>query len=375
MDGAPERSFHAMDTKQVNESSFPLGLLTGLDVWKRTHHSRPISGGAVSVLPEDGPLAENDVFEYHLLRPAGAPDNGRVIFLLHGLNERRWEKYLPWARRMALSSGATVILFPLAYHMNRSPRSFGEMDEVFRIYRARKASQGPEGASSHANAMLSARLEDKPFRFFTSGLQSYRDVVDLARGIKAGAHPDFGPASRIDFFGYSIGAFLAEVLLMADPDRLFSDSRLFVFCGGSVMEAAKARSRAILDGNAERALTGLFRSLEGGDWSMDGHDDWVGDEEWNCFLAMLGRGKMSALREKRFAEIGDRISGIALERDQVFPVDGVLGTLGRRIEVMDFPFDYRHEVPFPDRGVEPGLVDSALDAVFGRAAGFLGLAS
>lgn len=360
-----------METNPFTQSSFPPGLVAGLDVWTRTHHSRTVSGRDSRALPDEVPLPENEVFEYHLLRPAGARDDGRVIFLLHGLNERRWEKYLPWARRMALSSGATVVLFPLAYHMNRSPRSFGEMDEVFRIYRARKAAQGPEGASSHANAMLSARLEDKPFRFFTSGLQSYRDLVDLARGIRAGAHPDFGADARIDFFGYSIGAFLAEVLLMADPDRLFSDSRLFVFCGGSVMDAARARSRAILDGKAERALVGLFRSLEGGDWSMDGHDDWVEDEEWNCFLAMLGQGRMSALRERRLAEIGDRISGIALERDLVFPVDGVLGTLGRRIEVMDFPFDYRHEVPFPDKGVEPALVDSALDAVFGRAAGFL----
>jgi hypothetical protein len=360
---------------QVFESTLPLSSLEGLEVSERTHRSRLCQGGGFPFSPDDAPVPENEEFRYHVLKPAGAPRNGRVIFLLHGLNERRWDKYLPWARRIAISSGAAVILFPLAYHMNRSPRVFGEMDEVFRVYRARKASQGPESVSSHANAMLSARLEDKPFRFFTSGLQSYHDLVDLAQQIKAGLHPDFTASSRIDFFGYSIGAFLAEILLMANPGGVFSDSRLFVFCGGSVMDAAKARSRAILDGKAERALSDLFRSLSGGDWSIEGHDDSVGDEEWNCFLAMLGKGKMSALRERRLAELGDRISGIALKRDQVFPVDGVLETLGGRIEVMDFPFDYKHESPFPHSGVEPAQINRALDAVFGRAADFLGVAS
>lgn len=364
-----------MNALQVFEPIFPLASLDGVEVVERMYRSRLCQGGGLPSSPYDAPVPENEEFSYYILKPTGAPPNGRVIFLLHGLNERKWDKYLPWARRIAISSGSAVILFPLAYHMNRTPRAFGEMAEVFRVYRARRASQGPEGASSHANAMLSARLEDKPFRFFTSGLQSYRDLADLGRQIKAGLHPDFLASSRIDFFGYSIGAFLAEILLMANPGGVFSDSRLFAFCGGSVMDAAKARSRAILDGKAERALSDLFRSLSGGDWSIEGHDDSVGDEEWNCFLAMLGNGKMSALRERRLAELGDRISGIALKRDRVFPVDGVLGTLGGRIEVMDFPFDYKHESPFPHSGAEPAQVDEALDAVFGRAASFLGIAS
>src|SRR5512133_3923610 len=143
-----------MDNPQFIETAFSLASLEGLDVSERRHRSRLCRDGGFSLSPDDAPVPENEEFSYWILKPEGAPRSGRVIFLLHGLNERRWDKYLPWARRIALSSGAAVILFPLAYHMNRTPRAFCEMDEVFRVYRARKASQGSEGESSHANAML-----------------------------------------------------------------------------------------------------------------------------------------------------------------------------------------------------------------------------
>lgn len=363
-------------SERAGKIAFDPECLEGLELWERRQVSRTVP--AAQTAAEEERFPENEEFGYYLIRKAGSrPEAGdeRLVILLHGLNERSWGKYLPWARRVALESGSTVALFPLAFHMGRTPFEFGERERVFGVYRERKAAQGPEGESSWANAMLSARLEDRPYRFFTSGLQSFRDVADLARSVRSGRHPDFPRGAGIDFLGYSIGAFLAEILLMADPEGLFSESRLFAFCGGAVMESARARSRAILDGRAERALSGLFRSLSRGDWSSEGGDGVVAEEEWNCFVSMLGKGRLSALREKRLAEIGDRISCIALARDEVFPAEGIVDTLGSRVRVLDFPYAYRHETPFPTAGAEPASVDRALDLVFGAAARFLGKAS
>jgi hypothetical protein len=348
-----------------------------IEVWEREYRSRPLSRMPVAFLNEELPAEPAAAYHYGMVRARGqgAERSNRLIFLLHGLNERSWDKYLPWARRLALSSGATVLLYPMAFHMNRSPGICSNIDEVFRIYRERKAILGPSGASSHANAVLSSRLEKRPYRFFTSGLQSYRDIADITRWIRAGQNPDVGPGASVDFFGYSIGAFLAEMLLMSNPCGLFSDSRLFAFCGGSVMDAARARSRAILDSGGETALTRLFRSLTKGDWRIDGPDELVTEDEWRYFLSMLSMDSMADVRRKRLDEIGDRISGIALKKDEVFPFQGVRDTLGNRVSLMDFPFAYRHESPFSAADAGPEASALAMAGVFSRASAFLGLAS
>jgi hypothetical protein len=54
-----------------------------------------------------------------------------VIILLHGLNEKDWTKYLPWAKKLTESTHKTVILFPIAFHMNRAPKEW--LDPKFMI--------------------------------------------------------------------------------------------------------------------------------------------------------------------------------------------------------------------------------------------------
>jgi len=44
----------------------------------------------------------------------------------------------------------------------------------------------------------------------------------------------------------SIGAFLSQVVLMANQKNLFSDSRLFMFCGGSIFRSMFGVSRSIM---------------------------------------------------------------------------------------------------------------------------------
>ncbi len=349
--------------------------LSPLRSWEREFRSHALPGDAQGFLAQDGQAEENRRFPYRLFSAQAQGPSRHLILLLHGLNERSWNKYLPWAKQLAVGTGATIVLFPLAFHMDRSPRLCQDMESVFRIYRGRKAQQGSEGASSHANAVLSTRLEDRPFRFFTSGLQSYRDIVDLVRQVRAGIHPDFHPCARVDFFGYSIGAFLSELLLMADPQGLFASSRLFAFCGGSVMDGARACSRAILDAGAERALSALFRSLTEGDWRLDGSDELSSGQEWQYFLSMLSADRMAELRSARLAQIGSRIACLGLEKDEVYPPEVLRSTLGDRVRVLDFPFEYKHESPFPSALSGQEALRQAMHAVFGPASEFLGAAS
>src|SRR5690606_22548582 len=68
----------------------------------------------------DENISENLSFRYPLLKKTTGEKAAACIFLFHGLNERSWEKYLPWALNLASQTGRAVILFPLAFHMNRA---------------------------------------------------------------------------------------------------------------------------------------------------------------------------------------------------------------------------------------------------------------
>lgn len=349
----------------------PQNSWEGFEYSEHPFVSRPWGENARALLGSDLDCPENAAFSYGMVRPAAMADrpSGRLVILLHGLNERSWAKYLPWARSLASDMNAAVLLFPLAFHMQRSPRICGERERVFSLYRGRRALLGPSGCSSHANAVLSARLQERPLRFFSSGLQSYRDVTDIAAQVKRGVQPMVAADARIDFFGYSIGVFLGQMLLMADPSGLFSKSRLFGFCGGSTMDRANALSRAILDAGATQALDAFFRDPGEGGAAL------AGPSEWERFLSMLDSAKMTESRSSWLEGLGDRISCAALRRDEVFPLDGIREILGERVKSLDFPYDYSHVSPFPSSCADKAAVEGAREAVMGMAAEFLDRAS
>lgn len=64
-------------------------------------------------------IQENKEFTYALFKKAEPARSEEVIFLFHGLNEHSWYKYLPWAKTLVERTGKAVILFPIAFHMNR----------------------------------------------------------------------------------------------------------------------------------------------------------------------------------------------------------------------------------------------------------------
>jgi hypothetical protein len=58
--------------------------------------------------------------------------------LLHGLNERSWDKFLPWAARLVESTARAVILMPIAFHMNRALAEWSLLRAMRTVSKQRK---------------------------------------------------------------------------------------------------------------------------------------------------------------------------------------------------------------------------------------------
>ena len=121
---------------------------------------------------------------------------------------------------------------------------------MIHLLKDRNSSLGEIDMSSFANIALSNRLTEDPMRFFKSGYQTVEDIIKLASDISNGKHPVIPGTRNINIFAYSIGAFLAEIIIMGNPDNLFSEIKLFIFCGGSVFSNMKGSSKLIMDKRA-----------------------------------------------------------------------------------------------------------------------------
>lgn len=330
----------------------------------------------------DSEIPENLRFSYYIADriDRSKPSNG-VIVLFHGLNEKSWEKYLPWALRLIRGTGKPVLLFPLAFHMDRAPRTWIEPRSMSRLSHDRASRHPAIRAQSLANAALSERLEADPRRFAWSGLQSLYDILYLCRRIKAGLHPGILPNPQIDIFAYSIGAFLALIGMMADPGSLFSRSRLFCFCGGCVLNRTVPTSRYIMDSEANIALYSLYVEHMETELAANprlAHYMSPLHPEGQFFRSLLDLHKMADFREHRLYELRHRIRALVLDKDRVMPPLEVAYTLQgrqRRIPIRvirrDFAYDYAHENPFPGNHVNPDQVLRALDRTFSTASRFL----
>lgn len=190
----------------------------------------------------DDRIQENKSFSYAIFTPSGRKKNNEAIILLHGLNERTWEKYLTWAEYLTHTTGKPVILFPIAFHMNRTPGLWANPRAILPWVSKRKEEVANVTNSTFANVALSSRLSQNPLRFYASGRESVYNMWQLVHEIKNGEHPLFKEDTSINLFAYSIGALLSQVLLLANPDKMFTDTRLFMFCGGSIFSE--------MDGNA-----------------------------------------------------------------------------------------------------------------------------
>lgn len=326
----------------------------------------------------DGAIVENNRFDYPVFFPKGWKKAANVIVLLHGLNERNWDKYLCWAEYLAEHTRKAVILFPIAYHMNRSPELWSDPRSMSMLVRKRKERHGPDRSLCFANVALSERLSEDPARFYTSGRQTIEDLRLLATALNKGTHPKFKKGTTVDFFAYSIGAFLAEITLMANPDRLFDQSKIFIFCGGSIFKSMYGESKCIMDKPAyDRLLSYYMKEWMEREQVSTAFRLELEDEARIAFDTMIAPEVNREKREGFFKNLGNRISGISLRKDKVMPYEGVEACMGnenalQKFLLLDFPFEYSHESPFPmNSSIEPALLNASFNQVFSKAALFL----
>lgn len=315
---------------------------------------------------------ENYHFVYPVMTPKGVEKFDRAVLFFHGLNERAWDKYLPWAKFIAEQSGRPVIMFPIAYHINRSPKSWSNPRTMRDVVHQRS---NDETTSTFANAALSTRLEKNPAQFLVSGIQSYYDVLDIAGEIKAGRNPMFEKGTHIDLFSYSIGCFLAEILLFNNSEDIFRDSRLCMLCGGGTFDSMYGISKYIMDEKAYQSIM----SLNSGKMLRRMGRNFIGAPKsmrfrrsWDAIGLLMNENERRSERERVISNHSHNIYAIALEQDKVMPFKRIVRTLkGRkgdiptRVEVIDFPFEYSHEIPFPtsEEKIMP-LVNRAFNLIF-----------
>jgi hypothetical protein len=305
----------------------------------------------------DSEIVENIKFRYHILTSRTIQKAQGVIFMFHGFNEKHWTKYLPWAHYIVNKTGKAVILFPIAFHMNRAPAAWSDVREMYAVSQQRKQRHPDVLHSSLSNVAISTRLHNKPQRFIWSGLQSYYDIIDLIACIKADLHLAIRPNAGIDIISYSIGSFLAEILMMTNQNNYFSNSKFVSLCGGAVFNRLSPVSKFILDSEANVSLYSyVVEHLESHmkrdkmlqHYLSDSHPEGVN------FRSMLNYKTLTMYRENKFREMSDRIYAIGLKNDMVVPPYEIINTLKGmnrdipvRVDVLDFPYKYKHEDPFP----------------------------
>lgn len=320
----------------------------------------------------DEEIQENNDFRYHMLMPAHMEKARSVVIMLHGLNERYWTKYLPWAASVVETTGHAVVLFPLAFHMNRAPAQWAEPQRMARLSRERKLALPNLTSSSFVNAAISARLCEQPERFILSGLESYYDLINLVETIKGGLHPAVDKDATIDFFTYSIGTLLGDLLMMANMSGYFSASRHVSFCGGPVMSGLHPESKFILDSEAVRKLRQCLLSNERLEAVLSDNT-----EVEKAFRCMLDYGTGSREREERLRNMGGRRYVIALADDHVVMVNEIRNTFGEKekngihVEIMQYTYKYRHEDPFPVLTKMYSNIDRQFLRTFDRISHFL----
>ena len=321
-------------------------------------------------------------FTYPVFMPGGNDVAKGAIILLHGLNERNWQKYLYWAQFLSEKTEKAVILFPMAFHVNRSPGFWSDPRLMQEVAHQRVQQTSGNEIATPINAALSKRLDIHPEWFCTSGLQSCYDLISLTQMIRSGNHHLFCKEATVDFFAYSVGAFLLEVLLIANPDELFSDSKSFLFLGGSSFEQMQGISRYIMDAKAFDRLGDAFIRHDPNAVRHKINIEHLSSFNtlWSAFVSMLSLERFQALREFAFHRLRNQISAVGLSKDQVIPARSILQTLWGSskkrnkipMTILDFPYPYSHENPFPTGN--PALrsqVDQAFHQVFSRAVKFL----
>ncbi|SHE67559.1 hypothetical protein SAMN05444274_10280 [Mariniphaga anaerophila] len=337
-----------------------------------------ITGNAdVNFRQEDAGIQENWNFTYPVFA-YGKEKNDKAIVLLHGLNERNWSKYLTWAYYLAETTRRTVILFPLAFHMNRGKKDWSNPRSMTQLVHKRKDNYNDVVQLTFANAALSSRLTEDPNRFFRAGLQCSHDLVRLLEQIKSGDYPLLAKNAQVNFMGYSIGAFLTQIFFMANPRDLVQNSKAALFCGGTTFNHMLGTSRLIMDNLAYKNLNEYYLQ-HFGDTEIPGYENLSKTplhKVIQSFKAMIPLPDFRKLKERALSKLAGKVTTIGLLKDQVMPAKSIAETLADQkgklklaLRVEDFPYTYSHENPFPIlKNGESKLVDQNFNRIFSQLA-------
>ena len=333
--------------------------------------------GFSSFASEDALIHENWHFSYPVFTPNNKKNN-KVIILLHGLNERDWSKYLTWADYLVRHTKRTVILFPLAFHMNRGKKEWSDPRSMTLLATNRKSNYQHISRLSFANAALSKRLTEDPMRFYRAGLQSAHDLLQLLHQIKKGNYPLLEKNTDVNFMGYSIGAFLTQILFMANPGNILKHSKAVLFCGGTTFNNMSGTSKLIMDNLAYKNLNQFY--MEQFELNSFPLARTLLTKKLNTvvqsFKAMIPIPAFQSVKERTFTRIARKVTAIGLLKDQVIPANDIKETLKDKrgkihfhLSVMDFPYPYTHENPFPTSKSEHSVqVDKCFENVFSNIA-------
>ncbi len=330
---------------------------------------------------KDNSVAENLSFDYQILTPKNAGKLKKVIFLFHGFNEKSWDKYMPWGAALAERLNCGIVLFPLAFHMQRAPMTWSDKRKMFDLSNKRKEQFPNIINSTLSNAAISIRMQSLPQRFIWSGLQTYYDVIQLIESIKKGESEWIDSDFTFDIFAYSIGGFLGEILLLSNYKNYFVNSKLCLFCSGPVFNRLSPVSKFILDSEANVALYSYLVEHFEAFLSKDSYlNHFMNGQhvEGMVFHSMLEFKRLREYRESLFKQFENQIYAIGLKKDTVIPPFEIINTLNGafrdiniKVDTMDFPFTYSHETPFPTKKDLDGVIDKAFNEVFDRYCMFL----
>ncbi len=330
---------------------------------------------------QDSEILENQCFTYRIFMPTPLQQTDHAIFLFHGFNEKNWDKYFPWAQFLAEQTGYAVILFPIAFHMNRTLSIWSEKRKMYQLCEKRKTLFPDVLKSSLTNVAISMRLHSRPQRFIWSGLQTYYDVIRFLDQVKAGENPYLAPQAQFHIVAYSIGCLLAEILKLTNHNDYFSATKLCMFCGGAVFNRLSPVSKYILDSEANVALYSYMVEHIEKHMANDAHLKHYIDgphPEGHVFYSMLDYKVKREYREELFRRVHQDILAVTLKKDTIIPsyevintLQGVLRDIPIPVDIYDFPFCYNHVNPFPTTEKDREIIDEKFKQVFGRIAGFL----
>ena len=328
----------------------------------------------------DAEIVENIKFRYHMIMPKNKEKTKSIIFMFHGFNEKYWSKYLPWATHIAEKTGKSIVMFPIAFHMNRAPAAWSDSRSMYDVSQQRKQRHPDVICSSLSNVAISTRLHNKPQRFIWSGLQTYYDVIDFVEHFKEGLHPAIEKDASIDFFSYSIGTFLGEILMMSNKNGYFSNSKYATFCGGAAFNRLSPVSKFILDSEANVSLYSYVVEHIESHMKRDevlrhylsSHPEGVN------FRSMLDYRVQTKYREETFRNMSHQFYAVTLAKDEVVPAYEVINTLNGtcrdipiQVDILDYPYKYIHEDPFPALTKIEDEVDKQFRMTFDKISEFL----